>query len=286
MLMSRLPVPIVTIVTGEGGSGGALALGRRRPGADAGELLLLGDQPRGLRDDPVQGRGRRRRGRPRRCASPRPTCCGSGSWTPSCPSPQAGAHTDHDADRRQRQDGDRRRACGSCSPLSPDELLAEALRALPRVRRARPPSRYFRRSEEDRMTDDKKHDRVRRLGRGAGSGAAARGHERAALRRQGAATTKIEIERGATVPACRGGCAGAVSGRSPTAPRPARASPRGARRLGRIRRRRGPEVDNRMPVLAPLVGTFYRASAARREAVRRGGRRRRARARRSASSRR
>ena len=30
--------------------------GGGRPGADAGELLLLGDQPRGLRDDPVQGR--------------------------------------------------------------------------------------------------------------------------------------------------------------------------------------------------------------------------------------
>ena len=84
--MSRLPVPIVTVVTGEGGSGGALALAVGRPRADAGERLLLGDQPRGLRDDPVQGRRRPRRGRPPRCRSPRPTCCGSGSWTRSCPS--------------------------------------------------------------------------------------------------------------------------------------------------------------------------------------------------------
>ena len=33
--MSRLPVPIVTTVIGEGGSGGALAIARRRPRADA-----------------------------------------------------------------------------------------------------------------------------------------------------------------------------------------------------------------------------------------------------------
>ena len=32
MLMSRLPVPIVTVVTGEGGSGGALALGGQPTG--------------------------------------------------------------------------------------------------------------------------------------------------------------------------------------------------------------------------------------------------------------
>ena len=56
MRMSRLPVPIVAVVTGEGGSGGALALGGGRPGAHARERVLLGDQPGGLRDDPVQGR--------------------------------------------------------------------------------------------------------------------------------------------------------------------------------------------------------------------------------------
>ncbi len=61
--MSRLPVPIVTVVTGEGGSGGALALAASDRVHDAGELLLLGDQPRGLRDDPVQGRRRGAAGR-------------------------------------------------------------------------------------------------------------------------------------------------------------------------------------------------------------------------------
>ena len=63
MEMSRLPVPIVVLVMGEGGSGGALALARRRPRADDGELVLLRDQPRGLFDDPLQGRGTGAEGR-------------------------------------------------------------------------------------------------------------------------------------------------------------------------------------------------------------------------------
>ena len=57
MEMSRLPRPDVTLVTGEGGSGRRARARRRRPGADDGELVLLGDQPGGLLDDPVQGRG-------------------------------------------------------------------------------------------------------------------------------------------------------------------------------------------------------------------------------------
>ena len=60
MLQSRLKVPTVTIVTGRAAAA-APWRSRRRQGADAGELLLLRDQPRGLRDDPVQGR--------RRCAA-------------------------------------------------------------------------------------------------------------------------------------------------------------------------------------------------------------------------
>ena len=45
LLMSRLPIPTVTIVTGEGGSGGALALATADRVHDDGERLLLGDQP-------------------------------------------------------------------------------------------------------------------------------------------------------------------------------------------------------------------------------------------------
>ena len=85
--MSRLPVPIVTIVTGEGGSGGALAL------AAADRVLMLENSyysvisPEGcatiLFKDALAA--------PRAAAALRmtaPTCCGSGSWTRSCPSPR------------------------------------------------------------------------------------------------------------------------------------------------------------------------------------------------------
>jgi len=44
-LLSRLRTAVVAIVVGEGGSGGALALGRRRSAAHAREHDLLGHQP-------------------------------------------------------------------------------------------------------------------------------------------------------------------------------------------------------------------------------------------------
>ena len=63
--MSVLRVPIVTVVTGEGGSGGALGHRRLRSPADAAVQHLLGDLARRLRLDPVEepgqeGSGRRR----------------------------------------------------------------------------------------------------------------------------------------------------------------------------------------------------------------------------------
>jgi acetyl-CoA carboxylase carboxyl transferase subunit alpha len=81
--MMTLKVPIVALVIGEGGSGGALGIGvgggggglgggggggrawnrRRGPRADARACLLLGDQPRGLRRDPLEGRRALARGR-------------------------------------------------------------------------------------------------------------------------------------------------------------------------------------------------------------------------------
>ena len=54
--MSRLEVPIIATVIGEGGSGGALAPRRRRPRADARERGILGDHRRRLRGHPVEGR--------------------------------------------------------------------------------------------------------------------------------------------------------------------------------------------------------------------------------------
>ena len=59
MLMSRLPVPIGHGRHRRGRQRRRARAGGSRPGADARELLLLGDQPRGLRHDPVQGRRRR-----------------------------------------------------------------------------------------------------------------------------------------------------------------------------------------------------------------------------------
>ena len=57
-LMSSLTVPVIAVVIGEAGSGGALALAVGQPGDPAGERRLLGALPRGLRLHPVEGRGR------------------------------------------------------------------------------------------------------------------------------------------------------------------------------------------------------------------------------------
>ena len=95
---------------------------RRRPRADARELLLLGDQPRGLRDDPVQGRGRGAAGR-RGAADDRarPAAArGHGRGRA-----RAGGRRPHRSggDRGERQDRDRRDPAASCSARRPDELL-------------------------------------------------------------------------------------------------------------------------------------------------------------------
>jgi acetyl-CoA carboxylase carboxyl transferase beta subunit len=59
MRSARLPVPVVPVITGEGGSAG-----HRRPGPDPGERVLVGDQPGGVRGDPVALAGVRPGGRP------------------------------------------------------------------------------------------------------------------------------------------------------------------------------------------------------------------------------
>ena len=65
LLMVRLGVPTVACVIGEGGSGGAVAIARRRPGAHAAERDLLGHLAGGLRRDPLARRGRGEEGRRR-----------------------------------------------------------------------------------------------------------------------------------------------------------------------------------------------------------------------------
>ncbi len=61
--MSVLRIPIVTVVTGEGGSGGALAHRRVRPPADAPVQHLLGDLTGRLRLHPVEEPGQEGGGR-------------------------------------------------------------------------------------------------------------------------------------------------------------------------------------------------------------------------------
>ena len=68
--MAQLEVPIIATIIGEGGSGGALAISRGRPGADAAVLDLLGDQPEGCASI-LWKTATRRRTPPMRWASPR-----------------------------------------------------------------------------------------------------------------------------------------------------------------------------------------------------------------------
>ena len=88
---------------------------RRRPRAHDGVRLLLGDQPRGLRRDPVEGRRAHARTRPRRCklTSPRP----------DAPRPDRRRHPRAPGRRPPRADGrhgarSSARSCASstCSP--------------------------------------------------------------------------------------------------------------------------------------------------------------------------
>ena len=51
-------MPVVCVVIGEGGSGGALAVGVGNRVLDDGRSGLLGDFARGLRSDPVEGSSR------------------------------------------------------------------------------------------------------------------------------------------------------------------------------------------------------------------------------------
>ena len=50
----EIGVPVISVVVGEGGSGGGGCLGHGEPDRDAGAFDLFGDQPRGLRFDPVE----------------------------------------------------------------------------------------------------------------------------------------------------------------------------------------------------------------------------------------
>ena len=125
MLQSRLPVPTLTIVTGEGGSGGALAL------AASDKVMMLENSyysvisPEGcatiLFKDAAEA--------PRAAAALRitaPDLLRLGVMDAVVPEPAEGAHSDHNATaanvKRALVESLR-----ELLPLSPDELLHEAL---------------------------------------------------------------------------------------------------------------------------------------------------------------
>ena len=94
-LMMRLEVPVIACVIGEGGSGGALALGVANVDPDAGERLLFGDHARGMRGDSVA------RGGPERVADAAaalklsaPDLLRLGVADEIVPEPPGGAHQD------------------------------------------------------------------------------------------------------------------------------------------------------------------------------------------------
>ena len=121
MLMSRLPVPVVTIVTGEGGSGGALAL------AAADRVLMLESSyysvisPEGcatiLFKDAAAA--------PRAAAALRitaPDLLRLGVMDAVVPEPEGGAHTDHNTTAANLKTA-LVESLRELLPLSPDELL-------------------------------------------------------------------------------------------------------------------------------------------------------------------
>ena len=145
--MSRLPVPTVTVVTGEGGSGGALAL------AASDRVLMLENSyysvisPEGcatiLFKDAAAA--------PRAAAALRitaPDLLRLGVMDAVVPEPEGGAHTDHNTDGGEPEDGRSSRACASCCRCRPTSCSSSATTAsgssAPRAG-----SRYFRRSTEE-----------------------------------------------------------------------------------------------------------------------------------------
>ena len=95
--MALLDTPIVVLVCGEGGSGGALGHRRGRSRADAGVQRLQRDSARGLRGHSLARRGSQGARRPRRSRSRRPICCSSGIIDEIVEEPTGGAHLDYAA---------------------------------------------------------------------------------------------------------------------------------------------------------------------------------------------
>ena len=152
MEMSRLRVPIVTVVTGEGGSGGALAL------AVGDRVLMLENSyysvisPEGcstiLFKDAAQA--------PRAAEALRltaPHLLRLGVMDGVVPEPAGGAHTEPDRGGREPEGGRRREPAGAARRSAGGAARAP-LRALPGLRHARPPSRPSSTRRREPMTEN------------------------------------------------------------------------------------------------------------------------------------
>ena len=250
MEMSRLPVPIVTIVTGEGGSGGALALA-------VGDRVLMMENayysvisPEGLLDDSLQGRcpgipGRRGAA----VDSPRPRPPRDHGRDRS----RAGRRSPYRSGRRRRERQDRHhehapRAAGRARR----GVARPTLRPLPGIRCPGAPTRPARDRREP-MTDPDK-------------GASAPDREliesvwqeaRDLIKKlEGSTVQRLRVEAGEyRIEIERGMPAGAVVQPAAAGPAAPAASAAGSAADGAP----PAEADGRHAILAPLVGTFYRA---------------------------
>ena len=180
MKMSRLPVPIVTLVTGEEAAGGALALA-------VGDRVLMMENsyysvisPEGcstiLFKDAAQA--------PRAAEALRLTAADLlrlGIMDAVVPEPEGGAHTDAADRRRERQGARSSPRCASCSASPRDELLENRYERFRKFGAPRPADPSADRRE--RMTDSTNPDGSDplRLGGSARPRQAARGLDRAAL---------------------------------------------------------------------------------------------------------
>ena len=234
------------------------------------QRVLLGDQPRGLRGDPVEGRRRRRRGRPRRCGSTRRDLLRLGIVDGVVPEP---------AERRAHRS---RRPRATSLRIAVAALRARAVRTVEpaRLRSGQRSERFrgFGHGRRDRLgrrasggdatlTLSRQSSRRARSGRCAGGpvcqrrGAAASGAGRVnarSLRGHGRADVAVDIEWPSAQPRRR-------AGRRPADAATAEAGGSGSRGAAA-----GDGPATRTRRAAPMVGTFYRCAGARRDAVRRG----------------
>ena len=244
MEMSRLPVPIVTIVTGEGGSGGALAL------AVGDRVLMLENSyysvisPRGARRSSSRTRRRPRAAEALRLTAPHLRL---GVMDGVVPEPAGGAH----ANPAEAASNLKAAVVANLQELlgvPPEELLE---RRYERFRAFGMPGRQVVLAPPGERANDRREHRARqgahplRLGGGARPREAARGHDRAEVQGRG---RRVQDRDRARCARTGRGAGGARCSCDSAAPVPGAADD-GAPAA--------PDLGH--AIVAPLVGTFYRA---------------------------